>query len=747
MKQHFLLFLLLLLLLPQFAHAQEGWTGNVEEFFIEDGIARHQNNGKSGSAVIYKDFTSEASGSFTWGLGFVFIDYPTNSNTFEVTLFSQEAGNFRYYYKVVPTRNNTSIGLVKETYEKVSSSESRKLSSTILTSWQNNSGHQLWKKVQVEVDYHATKGLRFRLFSPVSGLRQGEWVELSEGQPQWMMSLRTKFTSKKKLNYAYILPAIIQDNTGTEEEKLHIEEQWAEQSGRVHLKLSGPVSIREATVTCDGFQPTLYSGDKAEDIVINLGATFMPGNSYHFEIKNLIDRNGTHVDLSFQIDIESIQPGTTITPEGIFITEVMASPPDDGPLQGTKYIELYNNTGAQQNLALYTLYYGKTKYPLPNIVLAHGAFAILYLESNPYPTRVATLAPMPEFPALSGSFKLRLVGSDNKTYDEVNFNSQIYGEGVPKGKASIERVGYKPDLWRRSTNPKGGTPGLPTTLQPFKDVAPKSIVINELLLSPPTTGEKYIELFNASTQVVNLADLYLTYRNKEESITSTSWLLVPNDYLLEPNSYVVLTPYPDALARLYPEHDSHTFVERIDFPSFSTTYSEVALRAHTNGGIVDQAIYRRQWLGDTSNDRTGFSLERLSPSADGTRKESWQRAQANGTNKNTGGTPGRPNSAKGTLLPNGDNHIAAEWPDDPILTYEQVDPLLQAYAALATLTIYSINGDLLMTSQGEEISNTLQSIRIGNLPFPSMLMVLVLQFQHPEKEPSNLFYRAVWLHI
>lgn len=747
MKQHFLLFLLLLLLLPQFAYAQEGWTGNVEEFFIEDGIARHQNNGKSGSAVIYKDFTSEASGSFTWGLGFVFIDYPTNSNTFEVTLFSQEAGNFRYYYKVVPTRNNTSIGLVKETYEKVSSSESRKLSSTILTSWQNNSGHQLWKKVQVEVDYHARKGLRFRWFSPVSGLRQGEWVELSKGQPQWMMSLRTKFTSKKKLNYAYILPAIIQDNTGTEEEKLHIEEQWAEQSGRVHLKLSGPVSIREATVTCDGFQPTLYSGDKAEDIVINLGATFMSGNSYHFEIKNLIDRNGTHVDLSFQIDIESIQPGTTITPEGIFITEVMASPPDDGPLQGTKYIELYNNTGAQQNLALYTLYYGKTKYPLPNIVLAHGAFAILYLESNPYPTRVATLAPMPEFPALSGSFKLRLVGSDNKTYDEVNFNSQIYGEGVPKGKASIERVGYKPDLWRRSTNPKGGTPGLPTTLQPFKDVAPKSIVINELLLSPPTTGEKYIELFNASTQAINLADLYLTYRNKEESITSTSWLLVPNDYLLEPNSYVVLTPYPDALARLYPEHDSHTFVERIDFPSISITYSEVALRAHTNGGIVDQAIYRRQWLGDTSNDRTGFSLERLSPSADGTKKKSWQRAQANGTNKNTGGTPGRPNSAKGIPLPNGDNHIAAEWPDDPILTYEQVDPLLQAYAPLATLTIYSINGDLLMTSQGKEISNTLQSIRIGNLPFPSMLMVLVLHFQHPEKEPSNLFYRAVWLHI
>ena len=317
---------------------------------------------------------------------------------------------------------------------------------------------------------------------------------------------------------------------------------------------------------------------------------------------------------------------------------------------------------------------------------------------------------------------------------------------MPKGKASIERVGYQPDLWRRSANPNGGTPGLPTTLQPYRDVAPKSIVINELLLSPPTTGEKYIELFNTSTKAVNLADLYLTYRNKEESITSTSWLLVPNDYLLQPNSYVVLTPYPDALTRLYPEHDSDTFVERIDFPSISTTYSELELRAHSNGEVVDQAIYRRQWLGDTSNDRTGFSLERLSPSADGTEKESWQRAQANGNNKNTGGTPGRHNSAKGIPLPDRGNYYV-EWPEDPILTYEQIDPLLQVYTQFATLTIYSMNGDLLMTSQGEEIPSTLQSIRRGNLPFPSMLMVLVLQFQHPEKEPSNLFYRAVWLHI
>lgn len=62
------------------------------------------------------------------------------------------------------------------------------------------------------------------------------------------------------------------------------------------------------------------------------------------------------------------------------------------------------------------------------MVLADKAFGVLYLESDPYPTRVATLVPMTRFPALSGSFKLSLIDTEDKVLDKVNFNSQIYGE-------------------------------------------------------------------------------------------------------------------------------------------------------------------------------------------------------------------------------------------------------------------------------------------------------------------------------
>ena len=748
MKRYFVLFFLLLLLMPQLGQAQAGWEGDLDEYFIKEDIISHQNNGKAGKATIYRDFTTEASGNFTWHLGFKFIDRPSRSNYFEVTLFSLYNGDFIYHYRIVPTKENTSIGLVKDTYQVIDQNKSRRLSRDYLFSWKNKESILSWKNLQIEVNYQATKGLRLQLFSPISGLYQSDWIKLERrGKPRWLMSLHTKFTSKKKLEYTYILPTIIPNNAGGEEEEIHIAEQWVEQSGTIHLKLSGPVDLREAIVSCDGFQPTIYSGEKPEEVIINLGAAFQPSSSYQFEIKKLIDKNGKYHDLQFQIDIETIESGTTTMPKGLFFTEVMVSPPDDGPLQGTKYIELYNNTGTAQNLANFYLYYGKKQYILPSVVVAHGGFAILFHESDPYPTRFATLVPMKEFPTLSGSFKMQIIGSDKKVYDTLTFNSQIYGEGATKGKASVERVGYKPDIWRRSTHPNGGTPGMHTTLQPYQNVAPKSVVINELLLSPPTTGEKYIELYNASTKPVNLADLYLTYQNKEESISATSWLLVPNNYILQPNSFVVLTPYPDALRRLYPEHDSNTFVERIDFPSISTTYSEITLQAHSNRELIDQVTYRRQWLGDSSADRSGYSLERLSPNTDGTKRTSWQRAQENGSKKNTGGTPGRPNNAKGTILPNENNHFGGEWPNNPKLNYEQLEPLLNAFAPLATLTIYSINGDLLMKAQGEEVQNTLQNIRIGNLPFPSMLMVLDLQIHHPDKEPSTLSYRAVWLHI
>lgn len=741
-----LLTIILLLIVPQLSKAQEGWLGewqgDLQSYQIDGATLNHRNDGVAGSASIFRDY--QLGSSFSWSFGCQFLDLPTVNNSFEYSPFFVEEGQYRYFYKVKPEPNFRGIQLVKETYEN-NSGTWRRLSTQTLSQQLFVSAVLVWNSLQIDLYYDQSQGLQLQTFSPLTGFWQGDWVDLQKGNITPRFTFASKFTSKKKLDYTYLLPEFT--SISEESADVTIERFEPEDIGRVTLYLSAPVVATNATVTCDGFAPTVMPGAAPNQLVVSLGVAFAANSVYDFTISSLQDRKGRIFSLSFVVETQGESAGTTTIPKGLFFTEIMASPPISGPLQDVKYIELYNNSGEPLQLGYFHLLYGKTKYPLPMATLAHGAFALLYLESDPYPSRLATLVPMERFPALSSSFTLSLVGADGVERDQVKFSSRLYGEGEQKSGASIERVTYNPDSWRRSNHPQGGTPGAPTTLVPFNNVPMGSVVINELLLSPSTTGEKYIELYNNSSQTINLANLYLTYSNKEESPSTTSWLLVREEYLLQPNHYVVFSPFPEALSRQYPQSDPKTFVERIDFPSISPTYSEVSLQAHASNQVIDQVVYRRQWLGANSSDRTGYSLERINPEADGIQRNSWSRALENGAQKGLGGTPGIKNSADGLSIPDHPITHLLEWPQDPLLTYEQIEPMLQSFGSFATLTVYSLTGDVLLTAKGGDILPLLQSLKMGTASLPTMLVIVDLHFNNPEKEPALISYRYPWAHI
>lgn len=511
--------------------------------------------------------------------------------------------------------------------------------------------------------------------------------------------------------------------------------------------LNKPMDASKAEIVCEGFRPTLISGSLPEELIIQLGAAFLPNREYVFEITHLINLQGKEESLRFSVKGKAESESTTEIPRGIFITEVMADPPTSGILKEIRYIELYNNSGADVMMGNLVLQYRSTKYSLPQFKWAQGTFAILYPEADTPPSLSALLVPMSAFPALSGSFSLKLLDYEGWIFDELDFSSRLYGEGYPNGQASIERIAYEPAQWRRSDHPNGGTPGMHTTMLPHKEVEPRAIVINELMLSPSGTGEKYIELFNRSKQPIDISHIYLTYVNKEEAVSSKSWLPVSSSQILQPNSYLVLCPFPESLARIFPNHDASTFYERIDFPSISSTYSEVELRSHKNDALIDKVIYRKQWLGENSSDRSGYSLERISPDHDGTQRSSWQRAKSNTPDARIGGTPGVKNSVFGSspnLSPDGGYTL---WPEHPeIKDIEELNNLLRAFSSFATIEIYSLSGSLLLTAEGEAIRSTIDLISHGQAPIPTMLLLVKVSFTHPEKDPSTITYGAIWLH-
>lgn len=732
------------------SYAQEAWPGSWEgdtdEYVYEDGILSHKDNGLSGTATIKRLYQPKEPTKVTWTFKTIFKSPPTSQNSFSMTLFCEVLDHERFCYVVAPSADASSLSLL-QTYEKQESGgQWTKISEKTLDSHTLSFAMLAWDNLQIQVDYDRAQGVRIHTFTPHGELKSGQWKETKRGKETWEMVLVKRFTSQRKLLHTMTLPRFRASEEEAPQELL-ITNNEVEEIGRVTLTLNQPVDASAASVFCQGFYPTLMHGTEPNVLVINLGATFQCNRSYDFTVSNLRTMQGDLEELLFTVNIGDDTTPNTEIPTGVFITEIMADPPEIGPLRGIKYIELFNNTGTKVQLGNLRLLYGKTKYPLPPVALMDNTFAVIYLESNPYPTTLATLVPLSTFPALSGSFTLTLQDLDGEELDQVRFTTRLYGEGATKGGASVERVAYQPDQWRRSNHPDGGTPGKHTTLAPYNPVEHQSVVINELMLSPGSTGEKYLELYNPSSQAVQLSDLYLTFSNKEETLTTTSWLLVPDDLLLQPNSYTILTPFPEALERLYPLHDASTFIERIDFPSISPTYSEVLLRAHHKDQIIDEVIYRKQWLGAESSDRTGYSLERIHPTADGKARSSWQRARENGAQKATGGTPGVRNSVFGISNSELDQSPLGQWPDQSELSLEQIEPLLHNYGQVASLELYSLTGDMLLSAQGSSIPAILQQLREGTSLLPTSLVAIRLTFKDENKEPAELTYRDVWLHL
>ena len=155
----------------------------------------------------------------------------------------------------------------------------------------------------------------------------------------------------------------------------------------------------------------------------------------------------------------------------------------------------------------------------------------------------------------------------------------------------------------------------------------QSLVINELMYSPPAGGEpEWIELYNNSDESINIKDFTIRDKNK------TRYTLSAGDYFVTPDSYVVITR-STAFATYHPEAASHYIV--VPLPQYFLVNSSDTVSLYDNDGkLVDSMFYASSWGGSGVK-----SLERISPSGQSRSRANW------GTSVDpTGSTPARRNS-------------------------------------------------------------------------------------------------------
>lgn len=701
------------------------WSGDTDLLVIEEGRMRIVPSAGSADRVELRGGYALPPGEMlSWGLEWHYDKRPSQYNTFQWDLCSEEVADGTYTYTLRPDSRGYAVELVRSFSP---TSSPKKPREEVLLSQRLSLPDEEWRMLYLRVDYDGRETLTLRQMTPESGVGAYGSARTLGGRLSGETAMRVRYTSGRMREVWWTEPTIDRDLLRRSPEVLSAAYL---SGGQLRLVLDQPVDRSEAVALVEGKACEMQYGETLATLLVD--ASSIEEEKLEVRLSGLRTLAGKLVDVTTTVERQSME----ISPEGrLLITEIMIKPPTVGPLARAQYIELYNGGKSSVDLSRVVLLYRKTKYALPSYTLRPGSYAVLCPADPLLDTSALGLViPLGSFPAMSGSFPLTLQSSEGAIYHRVEVGEQLLEPGLPDEGHSLELVSPDPPQWRFSQDYRGGTPGAPALMKPYEEIRKGALVINELLLSPETTGEKFVELYNTSTHPIELESIYLRYRNLPTS-SHSAWALTVGPYTLGAGEYVVLTPYPPALERLHPVSDPSTFVERIDFPSLGTTYCEMELIARADHSVVDQAIYRRQWLGDASSDRSRHSLERTSPTTDGTRRSSWRRS----SDASEGGTPGRPNSVSGSA----DGY---EWPEDPSITYEQLRELLPHFSELATLELYDLSGQHVYRCQGESVLQMVDRIKRGIAPLPTMICVIRITIAHPSEDFPDLIYSGRWLH-
>ena len=163
------------------------------------------------------------------------------------------------------------------------------------------------------------------------------------------------------------------------------------------------------------------------------------------------------------------------------------------------------------------------------------------------------------------------------------------------------------------------------------------LLINEILFNPVSGGVDFVEIYNPTDRIYNLADLQIG--NLKEDVDAVEAVNI--DYLIFPQTYVCLTKDKSDILSRFPIQNSSTIFES-SLPRFDDKEGNVSLITLVNSMpiFIDIFDYRESMHTGFISDKNGVSLERISISNPTNTATNWTSAA-----QSTGfATPGYKNS-------------------------------------------------------------------------------------------------------
>jgi hypothetical protein len=218
------------------------------------------------------------------------------------------------------------------------------------------------------------------------------------------------------------------------------------------------------------------------------------------------------------------------------------------------------------------------------------------------------------------------------------------------------------------------------------------IVINELLFNPPPGGYDYVELYNRSSKVIDLKQLYIANRSATGNLTNIK-SISENSRLMYPGEYMVITENTQWAQQHFLVRDRSPFTALTAMPSMPDDKGSIVI-ANSQGAIMDELQYDAQWHFALVDHEAGIALERINYNDSTRQSNNWTSAASTANY----GTPGYQNSqfsadwqTRGQIavIPNVFSPDNNGFDDFAMLQYQMTEP-----GYVANITIFDASGRL-----------------------------------------------------
>jgi len=233
-----------------------------------------------------------------------------------------------------------------------------------------------------------------------------------------------------------------------------------------------------------------------------------------------------------------------------------------------------------------------------------------------------------------------------------------------------------------------------------------SVVVNEIMYDPLGSQNEWIELYNRSSDIVDMKNWKIKDRPTPSGSTN-SCLIASQSIIVRTGEYVVVTS-DSSIFTLYPDLERSNgschvlIVSQSAGLSLGNDGDDIILKDLTEA-TIDSVSYSPRWHRPDVTDTKGRSLERINPDLDSNSPYNWTTSVMQ-----TGGTPGKPNSSYTaspqsasslTFSPNPFSPDGDGFEDYCIIAYRL--PLNQA---LIHVKIFDLKGRLVRILANSQIS-------------------------------------------